>query len=130
MSKIEVFFLKYFEIWLINTCQIDLGVFVLSFILFYQIMNENHSSKRGLDQICSHKKNNSPGAARGGEEAGGGGAGSGGLRGLYCSLLPPPTPAVHECNFKYLIYFLNTTSPFAASNMPVYISLDFKSTHL
>lgn len=69
LSKIEVCFLKHFEIWLMNTCHIDLGVFVLSIILFHQIMNENHSSKRGLDQVLSHKGDNSTGAVKGGEWA-------------------------------------------------------------
>lgn len=92
LFKIEVFFLKHFEICLMNTCQIDWGgVFVLPFILFCQIINENHSSKRGLDQGLLHKRDNKEHRSyegRGvGERKGTGPTCAVGARGISCCCL-------------------------------------------
>lgn len=115
-----------------NTCQIDLGVFVLPFISFCQIINENHSSKRGLDQELFHKKDNKEHRSyegRGvGERKGTGPTLCG--WGLWYFLLLPPTSAVLACDFKYLAYSLKTTRPFAtflpSAEMSIYTSLRFK----
>lgn len=130
LSKIEVFFLKHFEIWWMNTCKIDLGVFVLPFTLFHRIINKNHSSERGLDQRLSHSRDNKEHRSRVGWGVGARkGQGQAVPMGLWYCLLLPPASAVLECDFKYLVYALNTTRPFATflPSACLYIpALDFK----
>lgn len=73
-----------------NTCRIDVGVLVSSFLLLHQILNENQSSQRGLDQVRVHRKKSSFGSVRGG--AGGGGEGVGQSMPVAWFL---PAPAFH-----------------------------------
>lgn len=88
-------------------------------------MSQNRGSKRGGDQVCSHRESN-----RAELHGGGGGSGQGTGAGQPASLVASPsTSALLECNSKYSLCFLDTTSP-SATFLPsarIYIlTLDFK----